>query len=314
MSNYLSLQGDSGERGITPMKHIHQLDTWDCGLTCIQMILHWLHQSDDDGEMVLSRCFAKDDQVWMRELIGTDSIWTIDLVRILHRAFNGSPGCGSRDTLEQKCIKEDSLHSDVQMEFSTSPDGPLQSSVYATVSFLFCSTNLGVDQSYNRIGYYRDAFQRDAQRVEQLFAVAVAESMPLLQVQHLSLKVLVDFVSRKGCVAIVLVDNRVLLNHGTIHEDPNKNEQFEFATNNQSNTSYSGHYVVLCGISYDSNDVCYAKSFSSEDSFDDNDFCMVLKNPGSWKDQELVTAKRFEEAWRSNGTDEDVIIINRRYS
>ena len=35
MSNYLGLQDHSGERGITPIKHIHQLDTWDCGKTIL---------------------------------------------------------------------------------------------------------------------------------------------------------------------------------------------------------------------------------------------------------------------------------------
>lgn len=276
------------------------------------MILHWLRQNDEDGENFM-RGYSEDDQVWMRELIGTNSIWTIDLVCVLYRALCGTHGCGGRDMLKQKIIHEDSFQIDFQSGLSKPPDGPFQPSIYTTASFLFCSTKLGVDKSYNGLGYYRDAFEHDAYRVEQLFALAFEENMPLLQVSHLSLKVLVDFVSRKGCVAIVLVDNRVLMNLGAINKDPEKSEQVEDATT-QSNSSYSGHYVVLCGISYDCNNLNYAKSFSLEDSFDDNDFCMVIKNPGSWKDQEFVTAWRFEEAWRSCGTDEDIIIINRHYS
>lgn len=31
ISSYLGLQDVSVERGLTPIKHIHQLDTWDCG-------------------------------------------------------------------------------------------------------------------------------------------------------------------------------------------------------------------------------------------------------------------------------------------
>ena len=31
ISKYLGVHSDSGEKGITPIKHIHQLDTWDCG-------------------------------------------------------------------------------------------------------------------------------------------------------------------------------------------------------------------------------------------------------------------------------------------
>lgn len=255
------------------------------------MILLWL-KSDS------SSVSHGQDQAWMRELVKTQSVWSIDLVWVLHHALRGDIGNFCSDSGSTKTQQNCSDH------FKPKGGPPIHSSVYAPTSFLFCSTNFGVDESYNTLDYYKDAFNSDVQRVHRLFVTAIKENMPLLQVPELSLQVLVDIVSRKDCVAIVLVDNRILTKQGA-NAVNNENEQVP------TNTSYSGHYVILCGVSHDCNDVKYAKSFSNEDSNDNAQFCMVMNNPGSWKDQEFVTAKRFQEAWRSNGTDDDVIIIKK---
>jgi hypothetical protein len=212
------------------------------------------------------------DQRWMREFVGTESIWTIDLVTLLHHAVTNVP---LGESLPEKC----------------------------PVHYLFCSTKFGVDESYKLLDYYQAAFQHDLQRVERLFASAFAQNIPLLRVTHLSLKLLIHIISIEGCIAIVLIDNRVLLARDSKSND---GDDISCAT-------YSGHYVILCGISYDTNEVNYAKSLdddSLDGSIDDEQFCIVLKNPGSWKEQEFVTAKRFEAAWRASGTDEDIIFIN----
>lgn len=189
----------------------------------------------------------------MRELVGTKSIWTIDLVQLLHY------------TLERIKVKN--------------------------LTYIFCSTKFGVDENYNTLDYYEDAFQDDLHRVERLFALAAEKQFPLLQA-HLSLRVLVDFVSRKNCIAIALIDNRILRGRELDGGD-----------------QYSGHYVIVCGVSYDSNDVSYAKTQCLNASADD-EFCFVTVNPGVWKEKEFVLAKRFDAAWRANGTDEDIILIN----
>ena len=124
------------------------------------------------------------------------------------------------------------------------------------------------------------------------------------------MEVLVDVVGRKNVVAIVLLDNRILTNIS--------NATAPIA--NTTTTSYSGHYAILCGISFDKNDIDYARLKSSspqhenenDDDDDDDDrpeYVMVLKNPGTCRKTELVTPEIFEKAWRAKGTDEDVIFI-----
>lgn len=228
------------------------------GLTCVQMVL----QRVDDANKILSG----GDQRWMREYVGTESVWTIDLVRLLHDAL-------------------------VQRQHNSLDE---KQSIRSPAPYLFCSANFGVDESYNTLDYYEVAFQDDLSRVERLFDLAAEEQLPLFQV-HLSLRVLVDFVSRKNCIAIALVDNIVLRGQDS-----------------QDNNSYSGHYVIVCGVSYNRNDVNFARTQYSIHSCDDDDseFCFVLKNPGIWKEQEFVPAQRFDMAWRANGTDQDIILIN----
>ena len=226
-----------------------------------------------------------EDQKGMRERIGTESIWTIDLVSLLHHLLN---------------TKQQQHKSDIANNKRTEPN-----SINAPLSYVFCSTKFRVEESYNLLGYYKDAYQDDLLRVERLFALAEQERMPLLKVSMMSLNFLVDFVSKKGCVAIVLIDNRVL-----VSQCSNCNDHILDASDTSTINTYSGHYVILCGISYDSNDVNYAKSHCLEDFVGDENYCMVLKNPGSWKEQEFVSKKRFESAWRANGTDEDAILIH----
>ena len=131
----------------------------------------------------------------------------------------------------------------------------------------------------------------------------------MLETSNLSIQVLVDIVSRKDVVAIVLLDNRILKYNNNTNDTT-------------SSSSYSGHYVVLCGISRDEHDIRCAllKKMSSSSSSEENrdgdggdgdnsNFCMVVKNPGSWKQVEFITPSIFEMAWKAKGTDQDVIFI-----
>ena len=156
-------------------------------------------------------------------------------------------------------------------------------------------------KTYNNIGYYKDAFTSDEIRVNNLFDIAEKQGLPLLETSttNLTLQVLADIVSRKGVVAIVLLDNRIL-----------KNES------NEASTTYCGHYVILCGISRDDNDIKCAQlnavSVEEEDAQNDDlnpDFCMILKNPGIYKQVEYVSPSVFDKARRAKGTDQDVIFI-----
>ena len=155
------------------------------------------------------------------------------------------------------------------------------------------------DKTYSSIGYYKDAFTSDEIRVNNLFDIAEKQVLPLLETSNLTLQVLADIVSRKGVVAIVLLDNRIL-----------KNES------NEASTTYCGHYVILCGISRHEKDISIAQlnavSVEEEDAQNDDlnpDFCMILKNPGIYKQVEYVSPCVFDKARKALGTDQDVIFI-----
>ena len=64
----------------TPFPHVSQRDHWDCGVACLQMIFTWLsfhnHNAEEEN--------TEDLREWMIETIQTESIWTIDLVYLLH--------------------------------------------------------------------------------------------------------------------------------------------------------------------------------------------------------------------------------------
>ncbi|KAL7526545.1 hypothetical protein ACHAWF_001814 [Thalassiosira exigua] len=256
------------------------------------MILLWLREGGNEGDqngideskMLCKENSAKD---WMIDFVRTKSVWTIDLVVLLEHVLTcGKTSENFHGTIPSLPGDGGQRHNNLQ-QLSSFGIAPIPS-----FSYLFCSTNFGVDESYNQLGYYKDAFSADELRVKHLFDISKQHKLPLLRTSHISLDVLVEIVSRKGVVAIVLVDNRVLRND-VLHI-----------------CSYSGHYVVLCGISNDENDVNYARHNSHEDTRDDrHNYCMVLKNPGRSQQSEFVAASVFEKAWRAKGTDEDVIFI-----
>lgn len=259
------------------------------------MILPWLRQINTNNvqnvhksEDVQSESDAVDEEcdrekAWMIDFVATKSIWTIDLVMLLQHFLSSdrtSIDCTTKD--DGRCPDQHKCYCPHQLSKNSS-------SPIASWSYLFCSTKFEVDESYNTLGYYKDAFCSDEQRVKMLFDVAKKQQLPLLRTEHISLDVLVDIISRKDVVAIVLLDNKILRNN---------------------DSSYSGHYVILCGVSNDENDIECAQINSPED---DNStkyqFCMVVKNPGLWKRIEYVSPSRFEKAWRATGTDEDVIFL-----
>ena len=270
----------SEDKGIS---HIRQSETWDCGLACLQMIFQWLRTGDEErtsGTTTSSSSSSlslEAEKAWMIKYVRTKSIWTIDLVMLLEYYSHNM-------TLEDD---SDSVHHKQK------------------VSYLFCSTKFGVDESYNKLGYYKDSFSSDELRVKRLFARALAyeSNWSLLQTsQHVTLHTFVDVVSKQGVVAIVLLDNRVLKGNSILQQQTGR-------------SSYSGHYVIVCGVSHNKNEVNYAQMNSPNNNIDCDrrqyDYCLVIKNPGIAKEVQFITPSIFEKAWRAKGTDEDVIFIKR---
>ncbi|KAL7495713.1 hypothetical protein ACHAWT_004072 [Skeletonema menzelii] len=179
----------------------------------------------------------------------------------------------------------------------------LNSNKLTSSSYLFCSNRFGIDESYNHLHYYKDAFSDDQIRVKSLFEKAEQQNLPLMQVSHMSLNILIDLVSRENVVAIVLLDNTIFIN-SMANEEAASNDD-------GSEVSYSGHYVVLCGVSSDNNDINIANMNSIRDGSENHNHCLVIKNPAIWKETQFVTPSIFESSWRAKGTDEDIILVTK---
>lgn len=320
----------SSNRGISILPHCKQLNNWDCGIACVLMIQRWLKdlsQNDallydslllDDGTKYGESTALSNDEIadreWMVNALETSSIWTIDLVILLHNLF--------------------SKHSD------TVPDSDRST----RASYLFCSQNLSVDESYLNFSYYKKSFQRDTSRVVNRFQLAEKLQLPTLSVPGgVRLDYVLNIVSRTNCVAIVLLDNYVLINPDRTHynkifdsissqsdvksrvidevissEDDVKSTSTHDTNSFQpteSQHSYTGHYVIVCGISTDVMDVAEAerkikhKHSGHQPKYS---YCLVIKNPGNNNATDYITPCHFERAWRANGTDHDIIFVRKQ--
>ena len=153
--------------------HVCQQEHWDCGVACLQYIFQWLRHSCgfellDDMHMSIERNFI------LRE-IGATSIWTSDLVCILHQK------------LRQIMKKE------------------------IRGSYLYCSKNFKVPELYGEYDYYRSDFKSDTKRVRKFFERAAICGYELHDGALLNLEAIVVLIANRNYVAICLIDNSVLV-------------------------------------------------------------------------------------------------------
>jgi len=242
------------QHGVTELKHVQQLSNWDCGVACLLMAVEWLCDGASSSHDV------DEQRDWMLEQAGTQSIWTMDLVWILY------------------CLKKQQ-----RLKFLSLP----------SFSYLFCSQTLSVNEDLSDYSYYRDAFSQDRIRVQKRFAAVNELQLPVFQMSHLSIERVTDCIQRNNCIAIALVDNRLLLG--------------------KANQPYSGHYVVLAGISCNESHIEEAKRKEGPSLFvlgeAETKSCLVVQNPGSTESVSYFTLRHFERAWRAKGTDEDIVFI-----
>mmetsp|Transcript_51237 Transcript_51237/g.123702 ORF Transcript_51237/g.123702 Transcript_51237/m.123702 type:complete len:525 (+) Transcript_51237:315-1889(+) len=137
-------------------------------------------------------------------------------------------------------------------------------------------------------------------------------------------------VQHEDCIAIVLLDNSALTRKdssvGTIGRGRERSER-------TTPTPYMGHYVIVCGVSYQEDHVRSSRAldlgvndYSSEQHDDQHpqpnhekpppprqSYCFVVMNPAPSGDPIMyISPQRFEHAWRADGTDEDIIFVRRR--
>lgn len=130
--------------------------------------------------------------------------------------------------------------------------------------YVFCTKTFAVDDAYIDVGYYRASFGVDKKRVEIAFSQLLAQrGKNLFSTSHLPLTLVLNAVCSPNCIAIVLLDNHILYAKDT---DMNGEDQ------------YSGHYVILSGISRATEDIATAHIQDGSSGQDKEDFCVVLAN------------------------------------
>lgn len=250
------------------------------------MILRWIREPLDPIDLQ-RKCFGLSESLSKEELIerksmlkflGTQSIWTIDLVMLLQKIFSQSSFLSSPLFSPQSSSSEEEI-------------------INTTDLFLFCSTNLSVDQSYHDFIYYKKEFQNDVARVNQLFKKAKTLYVPTISFPPHGLRIecVIDIVSKLDCVAIALVDSFFLQMSHFVYDDEGEREEeveeiLESTSGEKSETKrqldelieldqgkhtvrtisklyeaidsphvYAGHYIILCGTSSDPDHLAKAK-------------------------------------------------------
>lgn len=260
--------------------HSQQESNWDCGVTCILMFIRYLKALETGANSKLSR--DKTDAIqnsttldhierlqkqWMLEKLKTQSIWTIDLVMLLESILNDE--APSRLKFPKRQLQNGSI-----------------------INYLYCSNNLGVDKTYEDFNYYKNAFGDDERRVTKLFKEANEKGIPMLNISSVDIEFVTDLVAREICMAVVLIDYNVLF-RGKCH-----NIQCD---SGDVSTNFSGHYIILAGISKDECHLAEARKLSNPIS--EMTYCIVIIDPGSSDHCTYCFNDIFESSWRSRGTD-----------
>ena len=226
--------------------------------------------------------FPSFHEKWILKKLNTHSIWTADLVVLLHGML--ASNYHELDTT-QELLKILSTHQVERMQ---------------NFSYLFCSRNLSVSQSYESFDYYKTSFGEDKIRLNNFFDNQ--QHYFVCEMRRLSINAITCIVSSPETIAIILLDNSILLEsletsaYGLLERE-----------SMSSTASYVGHYVVIKGISRDAATVADALGYDNSESF-----CFILANPGSMEPNQLVSPSLLQRSFESQGTDGDIIFVRKR--
>lgn len=174
-------------------------------------------------------------------------------------------------------------------------------------SFMFSTLSMLANEAWRHVQYYSNSFEPDRDRVSHRLE-AIRPQNVLQSSTNFPLALVAECIQNRNCVAIALIDT------------PRKDE----ARGNSEEppvlaASYVGHFILLTGISYDSNHLKQARQLSRdavgcENTNDNAPYCFVVYNPGYDTEHGGVcywTVSHFERSWRTSGTDEDIIFVKR---
>ncbi|KAL6841340.1 hypothetical protein ACP4OV_028858 [Aristida adscensionis] len=151
-----------------------------------------------------------------------------------------------------------------------------------SVSFSFLTVTLGANPQYSAETFYREQLQEDIDRVDELFGKALDSGISI-QCRSISAYDIAFLLLSGHCIAIALVDKTKLNSSwmNEVHDVRQLNEE----------SDYMGHYIVICG--YDA-DACEFE----------------IRDPASSRKREMVAMKSLDEARKSFGTDEDILLVS----
>ncbi|XP_074279885.1 guanylyl cyclase 1 [Silene latifolia] len=153
-----------------------------------------------------------------------------------------------------------------------------------SVIFSYFTVTLGANPNFSMESYYKDQLPHDLVRVDLLFQKALEAGIKIECRSFSGEEVSILILSGKY-IAIALVDHYKLSCSQSRQEDGGVSDCC------LSNIGYTGHYVVICGYDAD------------RDEFE-------IRDPASSSKYERVYSKHLDEARKSFGTDEDLLLIS----
>lgn len=151
-----------------------------------------------------------------------------------------------------------------------------------SVSFSFYTVTLGANPNYSVETFYKEQLPADLVRVDMLFQKARGEGINI-QCRSINETEISLFILSGKYIAIALV-NQYKLSHSWL-------ENAILPGLNGGNSGYAGHYIVICG--YD----------AGTDEFE-------IRDPAASRKHERMSSRCLEEARKSFGTDEDLLLIS----
>uniref|UniRef100_A0A5B7AKW4 Guanylyl cyclase 1 n=1 Tax=Davidia involucrata TaxID=16924 RepID=A0A5B7AKW4_DAVIN len=151
-----------------------------------------------------------------------------------------------------------------------------------SISFSYFTVTLGANPNFSVETFYKEQLPNDLVRVDMLFQKALEAGIDI-QCRSISGEEISLLVLSGKYIAIALVDQYKLSRSWL--EDVCVTDFYS------GSSGYTGHYVVICG--YD----------ALTDEFE-------IRDPASSRKHERVTSKCLEEARKSFGTDEDLLLIS----
>ncbi|KAL5709370.1 hypothetical protein ACHQM5_020068 [Ranunculus cassubicifolius] len=151
-----------------------------------------------------------------------------------------------------------------------------------SVNFSFFTVTLGVNPDFSVEMFYKEQLPDDLVRVDELFQRALQAGINI-QCRSVGGEQLSVLLLSGNYIAIALVDQYKL--------SPSWMEGVSVSALYSGSEGYTGHFVVICG--YDAGNC----------EFD-------IRDPASSRKNERVTLSCLQEARKSFGTDEDLLLIS----